>query len=64
MSNDKSSSSCGCGGFGLVMWIVCICLIVSYCNRQNKNNSFIDNSIETVHQWKNHADSVWRGGEK
>lgn len=59
MSKDNSS---GTGMCGCVIWIVLILLIASYCSRQNKDNSFIDNSIEQVHKLTNHVDSVWKGG--
>lgn len=64
MSNNNRSSSSGFGFLGCLIEIIIICLLVSYCSRQEKDKSFIDNSIEQVHKWTNHADSVWEGDER
>lgn len=61
MSKRNSSGS---DTFGCVIWMVLILLLASYCGRRDKDKSFIDNSIEQVHEWTNHADSVWKGGDK
>lgn len=42
----------------MVLFIVIISLICTWCSR-NDDKGFIDSSIEQVHHWYEHADSVW-----
>lgn len=57
MSDNNSNSSCGCSCLELVLLIVIISLICTWCSR-NDDKGFIDSSIEQVHHWYKHADSV------
>lgn len=62
MSDSNSKSSCGCSCLELVLLIVVISLICTWCSRKD-DKGFIDSSIEQVHHWYEHADSVWNGND-
>lgn len=62
MSDNNSNSSCGCSCLGLVLLIVIISLVCTWCDR-NDDKGLIDSSIEQVHHWYEHADSVWNGND-
>lgn len=58
-NNNNSSCSCGCGCLEIIILAILICFMVSYCHRQDKGKSFLDNSIEEIKSVTNHVDSVW-----
>lgn len=58
MSDNNSNTTCGCFCLELVLFIVVILLICTWCER-NDGKDLIDSSIEQVHHWYEHADSVW-----
>ena len=62
MSDNNSNSSCGCSCLELVLFIVIISLICTWCGRKD-DKGLIDSSIEQVHHWYEHADSVWNGND-
>ena len=63
MGNESNSrASCSINCCGCLFWIVIFALVFSFCNRQDKDKSFIDNSIEYIHNSINHVDSVWNKG--
>ena len=62
MSDNNSNSSCGGSCLNLALFIVVILLVFTYCDR-NDDKGLIDSSIEQVHHWYEHADSVWNGND-
>ena len=62
MSDNNSKSSYGCSCLELVLFIVIISLICTWYSRKD-DKGFIDSSIEQVHHWYEHADSVWNGND-
>ena len=59
MSNNNNSGGCSC--LTTILIIALICLIVSYCNREDKSKGLLDNSIETIHNGWDHVVEVWNG---
>lgn len=42
----------------ILFWVIVSSLIFVWCERKD-GKDFIDSSIEQVHHWYSHADSVW-----
>ena len=53
----------GTGFCGFLIPLVVLVFIVSFCSGP-KDKPALDNLIETTHNWINHVDSVWEGGEQ
>lgn len=56
MSKGNNESFTGCC-LRFLFWAVVLSLLFVWCRRTD-DKSFIDSSIEQVHNWYNHADSV------
>lgn len=54
---DDDKSCVGCC-LSILFWFVVISLLFAWCERTD-GKDFIDSSIEQVHHWYTHADSVW-----
>ena len=57
MSNENDETCVGCL-LRVLFWFVVCSLIFVWCNRTD-DKDFIDSSVEQVHHWYTHADSVW-----
>ena len=57
MSKGNDESSAGCFLRTLFL-IIILSLMFTWCER-NDGKDLIDSSIEQVHHWYSHADSVW-----
>lgn len=57
MSKGDDESAAGCF-LRTLFWIIILSLMFTWCER-NDGKDLIDSSIEQVHHWYSHADSVW-----
>ena len=58
MSDNSSNGSCAGCCLRILFWVIVFSLIFVWCERKD-GKDFIDSSIEQVHHWYEHADSVW-----
>jgi len=58
MSDNNSDGSCAGCCLRALFWFVVFSLVFVWCERTD-GKDFIDSSIEQMHHWYAHADSVW-----
>lgn len=52
------------GFIEFIFWVFVVCLILAYCARQDKNETFVETSFKFVKVHVNELDSIWNNCDK